>query len=176
MSQVNQVRQNFHAESEATINKQINMELYASYVYQSMAFYFDRDDIALPGFSKFFKHNSDEEREHAEKLMKYLNKRGGRVVLQDVKRPTNDEWGNGLSALQQALDLEKKVNQSLLNLHALATTNNDPQMTDFLEGEYLEEQVEAIKELGDLITQLKRAGPEGIGEYIFDKDLRDRKD
>jgi ferritin heavy chain len=169
---VSQVRQNFHEETEKAINAQINMELYASYVYQSMAFHFDRDDVALPGFSKFFAHNSEEEREHAEKLMKYLNKRGGRVVLQDVKRPDRDEWGNGLSGLQTALDLEKKVNQSLLDLHALATTHNDPHLTDFLEGEYLEEQVEAIKELGDLITKLKRAGPEGLGEYLFDKDLQ----
>ena len=30
------IRQNYHEESEAAINKQINMELYASYVYQSM--------------------------------------------------------------------------------------------------------------------------------------------
>ena len=30
------VRQNFHEECEALINKQINMELYASYVYLSM--------------------------------------------------------------------------------------------------------------------------------------------
>ena len=29
-------RQNFHQESEAGINRQINMELYASYTYQSM--------------------------------------------------------------------------------------------------------------------------------------------
>ena len=29
-------RTNFHSESEAMINKQINMELYASYVYLSM--------------------------------------------------------------------------------------------------------------------------------------------
>lgn len=41
--------------------------------------------MALPGFHKFFKHSSDEEREHAEKLMKYQNKRGGRIVLQDIK-------------------------------------------------------------------------------------------
>ena len=33
---LSKVRQNFHAKSEATINKQINMELYASYVYMSM--------------------------------------------------------------------------------------------------------------------------------------------
>lgn len=52
---LSKVRQNFHATSEAGINRQINMELYASYVYQSMALYFDRDDVALPGFSKFFK-------------------------------------------------------------------------------------------------------------------------
>jgi hypothetical protein len=29
-------------------------------------------------------------------------------------------------------------------------------MTDFIEGEYLEEQVNAIKEISDHITQLKR--------------------
>ena len=73
---VSQARQNFSSECEVAINEQINMELYASYVYQSMAMYYDRDDVALPGFSAFFKHNSDEEREHAEKFMKYLNKRG----------------------------------------------------------------------------------------------------
>ncbi len=33
---VSKVRQNFHANSEAMINKQINMEMYASYVYLSM--------------------------------------------------------------------------------------------------------------------------------------------
>ena len=73
---VSQVRQNFHQETEAAINAQINMELTASYVYQSMGFYYDRDDVALPGFSKYFKKQSEEEREHAEKLMSYLNKRG----------------------------------------------------------------------------------------------------
>ena len=166
-----QVRQNFNAEVESAINDQINMELTASYVYQSMSIYFDRDDIALPGFSKFYHESSDEEREHAEKLMKYLNKRGGRVVLKDVKRPTSDEWANGLSSLELALDLEKKVNDSLLSVHKLASLHEDPHLTNFLEGEFLDEQVESIKKLGDMITKLKRAGPNGLGEYLFDKDL-----
>ena len=30
------IRINFHSDSEAMINKQINMELYASYVYMAM--------------------------------------------------------------------------------------------------------------------------------------------
>jgi len=169
MAAVSQCRQNFHAECEAGINRQINMELYASYCYQSMAFYFDRDDVALPGFSKFFKKSSDEEREHAEKLMKYQNQRGGRIVLQDIKKPDHDEWGTGLEAMQVTLGLEKSVNQALLDLHAVASNKNDAQMTDFLEGNYLAEQVEAIKQIGEYVTMLKRVGP-GLGEYTFDKE------
>merc|ERR1712043_79784 len=114
---VSQCRQNYHQDSEAGINRQINMELYASYTYQSMSLYFDRDDVALPGFAKFFKASSDEEREHAEKLMAYQNKRGGRIVLQNIQKPERDEWGTGLDAMQAALALEKNVNQSLLDLH-----------------------------------------------------------
>nr|ANA57438.1 ferritin [Palaemon carinicauda] len=166
------IRRNYSEDCEASINKQINMELYASYVYMSMSYYYDRDDVALPGLAKFFKKNSDEEREHAEKLMKYQNSRGGRIVLQAVAAPTLQEWGNAFDGLQAALDLEKQVNQSLLDLHALGGTANDPHMTKFLEDEYLDEQVEAIKELGDMITKLKRAGPTGVGEYLFDKDLQ----
>ena len=33
---MSRVRQNFHEESEALINKQINMEMHASYVYLAM--------------------------------------------------------------------------------------------------------------------------------------------
>lgn len=168
MSQT-QPRQNYHAECEAGVNKQVNLELYASYVYQSMSFYFDRDDVALPGFAKFFKKASDEEREHAEKLMKFQNQRGGRIVLQAIQKPEKDEWGTGLEAMQGALALEKNVNQSLLDLHSLSDSHNDPQFSDFIEANYLTEQVEAIKELSDYVTQLKRCGP-GLGEYLFDKE------
>lgn len=36
MAQTSAVRQNYHQECEAGVNKQINLELYASYVYLSM--------------------------------------------------------------------------------------------------------------------------------------------
>nr|AAA49532.1 ferritin [Aquarana catesbeiana] len=166
-----QVRQNFHRDCEAAINRMVNMELYASYTYLSMAFYFDRDDIALHNVAKFFKEQSHEEREHAEKLMKDQNKRGGRIVLQDVEKPERDEWGNTLEAMQAALQLEKTVNQALLDLHKVGSDKVDPHLCDFLETEYLEEQVKSIKQLGDYITNLKRLGlpQNGMGEYLFDK-------
>ncbi|XP_041033502.1 ferritin, higher subunit-like isoform X2 [Carcharodon carcharias] len=135
------------------------------------SFYFDRDDVALRHFAEFFKEQSHEGREHAEKLMKFQNKRGGRIILEDVKKPELDEWGNGLEAMQRALQMEKNVNQSLLDLHKLSSRNIDPHLCDFLKTHYLDEQVKMIKKLGDHITNLKRLGaPErGMGEYLFDK-------
>ncbi|XP_033868608.3 ferritin, middle subunit-like [Acipenser ruthenus] len=166
-----QIRQNYHRDCEAAVNRMVNMELFASYTYQSMAHYFSRDDVALKGFSKFFKEQSEEEREHADKLLSFQNKRGGRIFLQDIKKPEKDEWGSGLEALQSALVLERNVNQALLDLHKIASEKTDPHMCDFLETHYLNEQVEAIKKLGDHITNLKKMGApsNGMAEYLFDK-------
>ncbi|XP_033981996.1 ferritin, liver middle subunit [Trematomus bernacchii] len=166
-----QVRQNYHRDCEAAVNRMLNMELFASYSYTSMAFYFSRDDVALPGFAHFFKENSDEEREHADKLLTFQNSRGGRIFLQDIKKPERDEWGSGLEAMQAALQLEKNVNQALLDLHKLASDHTDPHMCDFLETHYLNEQVESIKKLGDFITNLSRmdSNTNKMAEYLFDK-------
>jgi len=166
------VRQNFHEACEAAINKQINMELYASYVYLSLSHHYERDDISLPGIAKFMKKSSDEERAHAEKFMEYQNSRGGRIRLLPVSAPARQEWGNLLEGLQTALDLEKQVNQSILDLHGKADEYKDPHLGGFLEEHFITEQVEAIKMLADFITRAKRAGT-GLGEHIFDKELAD---
>ncbi len=50
--------------------------------------YFSRDSVALHGFAKMFKENSDEERDHAIKLIDYQNARGGKVVFQVCTRLT----------------------------------------------------------------------------------------
>lgn len=162
------IRQNYHEECEALINKQINMEMYASYVYLSMASYFSRDDQALDGFAKFFRKSSDEERSHAIMFMDYQNKRGGKCVFQDIAKPTPSEWGSPLEAVMAALELEKKVNQTLLDLHETVGKRNDPHLADYLEGNFLNEQVDSIKELSDLITKMKRAG-DGLGLHLIDE-------
>eukprot|EP00095_Tigriopus_kingsejongensis_P000297 maker-scaffold586_size129807-snap-gene-0.11 protein:Tk00297 transcript:maker-scaffold586_size129807-snap-gene-0.11-mRNA-1 annotation:"ferritin" len=161
------IRQQFHTTSEATINKQINMELYASYVYTSIFAYFNRDDVALHGFAKLFRKNADGERDHAYRLIEYQNLRGGKVVFQDITKPTTTEWGSALNAMENALALEKTLNQSLLELHKLADDSSDYQLSDFISGEYLNEQVEAIKEMGDLLTKMRRAG-DGLGLHMLD--------
>ena len=90
--------------------------------------YFERDDVALPGFAKYFRKAAEEEKEHAEKFMKFQAQRGGRGVLNDIKKPAKDEWGTGLEAMQAALELERSVNQALLDLHKIANDNSDFQV------------------------------------------------
>uniref|UniRef100_A0A2K5JUV7 Ferritin n=1 Tax=Colobus angolensis palliatus TaxID=336983 RepID=A0A2K5JUV7_COLAP len=127
-----QVRHNYHQDSEATINRQISLELYASYIYLSMSYYFDRHNVALKNFAKYFLHQSHEEREYAEKLMKLQNQQGEQAECDGVCITFG----------------KKNVNQSLLELHKLATDKNDPHLCDFIETHYLNEQVKAIKESG----------------------------
>ncbi|EGV93335.1 Ferritin heavy chain [Cricetulus griseus] len=61
--------------------------------------------------------------------------------------------------MECALNLEKSVNQSLLELHKLATDKNDPHLRDFIETHYLNEQGKSIKELGGHVTDLKDGSP-----------------
>ena len=67
--------------------------------------------MALKGFAKFFKESAEEENEHAQKLIKYQNLRGGRVLLTALNAPTQQEWDTPLVAVEFALNLEKQVNQ-----------------------------------------------------------------
>lgn len=170
-------RQNYSSAAEAGINEQINIEYNISYVYHALYAYFDRDTVALPGFAKYFKDASAEEREHAEMLMEYQNKRGGRVKLQSILMPStmdfNDpEKGDALYAMELTLALEKLVNEKLLALHKIASDEGDVQLTDYLEGNFLNEQVEAIKKVSDYVSQLRRVG-KGHGVFHFDLKLQE---
>ncbi|KAM7491888.1 hypothetical protein LguiA_034809 [Lonicera macranthoides] len=167
-------RQKYTDECEAAINEQINVEYNVSYVYHALYAYFDRDNIALRGLAKFFKESSVEERDHAEKFMEYQNKRGGKVKLQCILMPQSDfdhaEKGDALFAMELVLSLEKLTNEKLLNLHEVASRNNDVQLADFVESEFLTEQVEAIKKISEYVAQLRRVG-KGHGVWHFDQML-----
>ncbi|KAL5568828.1 hypothetical protein UlMin_025403 [Ulmus minor] len=167
-------RQKYTDESEAAINEQINVEYNVSYVYHALFAYFDRDNVALKGLAKFFEESSEEERDHAEKFMKYQNKRGGKVKLQSILMPLSEfdhaEKGDALYAMELALSLEKLTNEKLLNLHSVAEKNHDVQLQDFVESEFLGEQVEAIKKISEYVAQLRRVG-KGHGVWHFDQML-----
>ncbi|KAL4617844.1 ferritin, heavy subunit-like [Arapaima gigas] len=167
------VKHNLHPDSEAEINKLINIKLTASYTFLSLGMYFDRDDVALPNFSRFFLDRSVKEREQAECLLGYQNMRGGQILLQTIAKPCKEDWRGGLDAVSFALQYQKSLNQAVLNLHSKANTHSDPHLCDFLEQHYLSDSHDVIKQLGDYVRSLTSLGsgdPHGtMGEYLFDK-------
>ena len=163
-------RQNWSPKCEAAVNAQINMELHAHYVYTTMAAYYDRDDVSLSGFKDFFAASAAEERAHAQLLIDYQNERGGRVTFSDIKACSKSCWESPIEAFEDALNLEKTVNKSLLELHELADKEGDPQFCDYLEGTFLNEQVEGERELAGYLANLKMVGP-GLGYWQFQHEL-----
>jgi len=163
-------RQNFDHHPESLLNQQVQSELYASHVYLSMGAYFDRADVALPGFKEWSIKQSEEEREHAIKFIEYINLRGGRYVATPIPVPTVVKYDSALDAMSHALKLEVDVNDKLLKLHEAASAADDAQLCDFLESNYLEEQVEAIKSLATVVRKLIRTGP-SLGEFMVDKEM-----
>ena len=154
---------------EKSMNEQINAEFNAFYAYQALYNHFNRHDVALINTASFFKKSSEEEVEHANKLICYINKRGGTVELQDIKAISITSI-TMLAAFELALSLELAVHKRLLAVHDIAAQVNDCHVMDFLEGEFLTEQVDAEDGLMRIITNIKRTGP-GLGEYLSDKDI-----
>ncbi|MFH1977751.1 MAG: ferritin-like domain-containing protein [Candidatus Aenigmatarchaeota archaeon] len=67
------------------MNKQINHELYSSYLYLSMSAFFETKN--LKGFANWMKLQSQEEYAHAMKFYGYLFERGGIVKLEQINTP-----------------------------------------------------------------------------------------
>ncbi|XP_075154758.1 ferritin 3 heavy chain homologue isoform X2 [Haematobia irritans] len=138
------------------------------------AFYFNRSDVSSPGAYKFFKTASEEEHKHALLIMDYMNKRGGDLKLSAIESP-KISYESIKDAMLEALNMEKDVNTALLEAHAIASKNNDPNMCDFIEENFLQEQVDGIKQLADYVTQIENSEND-LGSYLFDKYLTQESD
>lgn len=159
-----------------SLNDQIHTEHSAWYTYQAIGAYFRRDDVGLLNIARWFEERANDEMKHAHQFIEYQTIRGGKVKLQGVPVPVNevyelvpDNCRDVQRALELALETETKVYNSLLNLHKVASTCNDAQFTDFIEGNFLEEQVQDIYELKTEIAKLKSFPSDGHGRWAYDQ-------
>ena len=76
-------------------------------------------------------------------------------MFQNIQAPKPDDWTTVLDATEASFNLEKNVHESLLALHKNAGDQQDAQLTDFIEGEFLKEQVNLKLELNNMHLLLK---------------------
>ncbi|MGH0154904.1 UNVERIFIED_CONTAM: hypothetical protein FKN15_027987 [Acipenser sinensis] len=122
------VKQNFHQDSEAGLNLLINTKLRASYTFLSLSFFFDRDDVALSNFARFFLERSHAEQEQAERLLGYQLQRGGRVLLQTIQLSDFLE-GHFLS---RSVEEIKRLGDHVTSLRKLTSCEQQGMMGEYL--------------------------------------------
>jgi ferritin len=155
---------------QAALNKQLNAELYSSYLYLSMSGYFQ--SINLPGFANWMRVQAQEELVHAMKFYDFINERGGRVMLQPVEGPPT-EWSSPLDAFENAYKHEQKVTGLINDLVNLAVKEGDHATNIFLQW-FVTEQVEEEASADEVVQKLKLMGDDGGGLFMLDREMGGR--
>lgn len=158
------------------VKNQIDVEFDAAIVYLTMGAYFSRDDVNRPGFAKLFFEAAKEEREHGMHLIDYLSMRGATDTLGLVKTKSGEliEQLTGVEALEKALKKEIFVTDSIRDVIKVCEEEpNDYHLSDYLTGEYLEEQYKGQRDLAGKMATLKKFMKDHheLGEFLFDKTL-----
>ncbi|HEY9529453.1 MAG TPA: ferritin [Anaerolineales bacterium] len=154
------------------LNEQINKEFFSSYLYLSMAAYFE--DKNLTGFAHWMQLQADEEREHAMKFYKYILDSGGRVQLKAIDAPAT-EWKSNLEVAEQVAEHEAKVTASIHHLYELALNEKDYAAQVMLQW-FITEQVEEEKNATELVAKLRLIEERGTAVLMLDHRLSKRGD
>ncbi|MDQ3396888.1 MAG: ferritin [Deinococcota bacterium] len=129
------------------LNEQIASEFGASNHYLAIAAYFAKQSLDL--WAGFFYRQSEEEREHGLKILRFLIDNDA-----DLRLPAVGEAGldfeNAHEAVSSALESERKVSRQFDELAALATKEKDYRGLQFLQW-FVSEQVEEEATMGKLV-------------------------
>ncbi|MFH1327881.1 MAG: ferritin [Candidatus Bathyarchaeota archaeon] len=156
---------------EDVLNKQVNEELYAWYLYLSAAMYFESKNFK--GFAAWMGQHASEEMSHAKKIMDYINERGGNVILKQISEPKT-EWKSILEVFEDAYTHELEVTKMFYKLNAVADSEKDITTKVFLQW-FLTEQVEEEEITNELVEKVKMAGNNMSILLMLDAKIGEKK-
>ncbi|MEE9553027.1 MAG: ferritin [candidate division Zixibacteria bacterium] len=156
---------------QKAINDQINAEFYSSYLYLSMAAYFEAENYK--GFATWMRIQAEEEKEHAYKLYDFVNDRGGRVVLAAIEAPPAN-FKSVQDVYEKTLAHEREVTARINKLNSLALEENDYATTAHLQW-FITEQVEEEATAEDILNQIKMVEGKADSLFYIDKHMAKRQ-
>lgn len=155
---------------QAALNDQVNAEMFSSYIYLSMAAYFEEKN--LPGMATWMRMQSDEEMIHAMKFYDYIIERQGRVKLGAMEAP-QAEWASPLAAFENAFEHEQYISGRINKLVDLALELSDHATNSFLKW-FVDEQVEEEANVDGVVQDLRRVEGFPAGLFMLDRELAGR--
>ncbi len=154
---------------ESLLNDQIKYEAQASMQYLAMASWADTKGYS--GVADFFYSQSEEERLHMTKLMKFVNERSGNVIVPALEQPKAD-FDSLLALFEKFLKSEIFVTEQINKVIYECLQQKDYNVHNFMQW-YVTEQLEEEATARTLLDKLNILGEDRSGYYLFDKDIKD---
>jgi len=152
---------------EATLNKQIELECYASFLYLSMASWCDTE--GLEGSARFMHRQSEEEREHMLRIFHYISEVDGHAIVPAIKKPPM-KFKSAQAMFKLVYEHEQKVTASINTIVAQCYKENDYSTLNFLQW-YVEEQREEEALMRTIMDRIKLIGTGPQSLYYIDKEI-----
>ena len=156
---------------EIALNKQVNAELWSSYLYLSMSC--DMDNKGYEGMASWFALQAKEEFEHATRIMKFIGEMDGKVTLLPIEE-VRQEWNTHKDAFEDTLMHEKIVTKNIHQLMDMAVELKDYATQNMLKW-FIDEQVEEEGATRKILEKLNRIENSAVGLYALDKELGARR-
>jgi ferritin len=150
------------------LNKQIRIEAESSQIYLSMACWAEVQ--GLEGVAQFMYAQSDEERTHMLKFVKYVNERGGHSEITDLKAPKT-KFGTFKEMFEELYQHELFVSNSINELVHITLGERDYSTHNFLQW-YVAEQIEEEAQAKTILDKINLIGEDRGGLYLFDRDIQ----
>lgn len=153
---------------EKILNEQIKIEAESSQIYLAMASWAEVQ--GLNGVATFMYAQSDEERDHMLKLVRYINERGGHAKISKLIAPSI-EFGSFKEMFQTLFEHEVFVSKSINNLVDITLNEKDYATHNFLQW-YVAEQIEEESQARTILDKINLIGNDKGGLYLFDNDIK----
>lgn len=150
---------------EDICNRQVEREGYSSNLYLAMASWAENNGLA--GIASWLYVQSDEERIHMLKFIKYINERGGKAIAPAFKKPPSD-FKNAEDVFVQVLKHEEFVTASINEIVHVTLEVKDYNTHSFLQW-FVNEQIQEETSARQILDKLHLVGKNNM--YIFDRDI-----
>lgn len=153
---------------EEAINVQIKNEEHSSRIYMAMASWCETKGYR--GAADFLYKQSDEERMHMLKFVKYINDRGGYAVLSALEIPAS-KYDSLLDIFEHVMSHEEFITASINKLYEVSLNEKDYTTGTFLQW-YINEQIEEESTVHGILDKMNLVGEDKAGMFHVDKELQ----
>jgi ferritin len=150
---------------EKKLVEQIEKEGYSSSLYLAMASWAESN--GMEGTANWMYAQSDEERMHMLKIVKYVNERGGRALISSFDKPPA-EFKSVKAMFEQVFEHEQKVTASINDIVEVCLNEKDFTTHNWLQW-FVTEQIEEEASVSSILDKFKLLGDHNL--YLFDRDI-----